>query len=66
MSARPIGELIAPIMARLQTAMVFQSLLQRCPSVEDRKGFIMAARSHGALDDQEAELLIQANQLETA
>jgi len=66
MTARPIGEIIAPILARTRRMMAFQSMLLSCPSAEDRKGFIVAAYSHGVLDSGEAELLIQANLLETA
>jgi hypothetical protein len=43
-----------------------QSLVGRCPTAEDRKGFIVACAVHGAISREDAELLIQANQLETA
>lgn len=64
--ARPIGELIPPIMARIHTAMLFQELASRCPTPELRKEFIMVAHCTGVLDREETELLIQANLLETA
>jgi hypothetical protein len=66
MGARSIGELIAPIIARTQHMMAFQAMLVRCPTPEDRKGFIMSAHSYGALDDEECGLLLTANQLESA
>jgi hypothetical protein len=43
-----------------------QMLVGRCPNAEDRKGFIIACAVHGAVTKEDAELLIQANQLETA
>jgi hypothetical protein len=46
--------------------LAFQQMLERCPNPEARKGFIMDAHCHGAIDAGECELLIQANLLETA
>lgn len=66
MSGRPIGELIAPILARAEAMAGFQAMLARCPTASDRKHLIMAAWERGALGDDDAELLIQANMLETA
>jgi hypothetical protein len=66
MSARPIGEIIAPILARIHAAAAFQHFIARCANAEDRKGFIMSAHSYGALDDEECGLLLTANQLESA
>jgi hypothetical protein len=66
MSARPIGELFGPILARAQTMMGFQAMLARCPSAAARKMLIMDAHSHGGLDDDDARLLIEAYLLESA
>lgn len=43
-----------------------QSLIDRSPTAEQRKEFILAAHFAGAIDKADTELLIQANQLETA
>jgi hypothetical protein len=43
-----------------------QLLIGRCPTPERRKEFIIAAHCAGAIGTEDAELLIQANQLETA
>lgn len=43
-----------------------QTLVGRCPTPEQRKEFIIAAHCAGAIDGAATELLIQANQLETA
>ena len=43
-----------------------QLLIGRCPSPEQRKEFIIAAHCAGATSAEDTELLIQANQLETA
>jgi hypothetical protein len=43
-----------------------QLLINRCPTPELRKGFIVMCAAHGAIEGEDAELLIQANQLETA
>lgn len=43
-----------------------QMLVNRCRTPDDRKGLIVMCAVHGAIDRQDAELLIQANQLETA
>lgn len=43
-----------------------QVLMDRCPTRELRKAFIVMCAVHGAIDGADAELLIQANQLETA
>jgi hypothetical protein len=42
------------------------SLVERCPSAAERKGLIIAAHWHGAIDQGETALLIQALMLETA
>ena len=43
-----------------------QLLVNRCPTPELRKGFVVAAACHDAITGEEAQLLISANQLETA
>lgn len=43
-----------------------QTLIDRCPTPEQRKEFIIAAHCCGAIEKADTELLIQANQLETA
>jgi hypothetical protein len=43
-----------------------QILINRCPSREMRKALIVAIACHDAIEASDAELLIQANQLETA
>lgn len=43
-----------------------QLLIGRCACASDRKAFIVAAVIHGAIEKDDAELLIQANHLETA
>lgn len=66
MSARSIGEIIRPIMARAEAMAGFQAMLRRCDTAENRKGLILAAWERGALSDEDAELLIEAEGLETA
>jgi hypothetical protein len=66
MSARPIGDFIAPIVARAQSMAGLQALLNNIPAAGDRKRFILAARETGAIDDEAATLLLQTYQLETA
>lgn len=43
-----------------------QHLLGHCPTPADRKTLIITAHACGGLTKEETELLIQANQLETA
>lgn len=43
-----------------------QLLVDRCETCEDKKELIVAAGSCGAIERDEAHLLITANQLETA
>lgn len=66
MSARPIGEIIKPILARARAMHGFQALLNGCPTPECRKNLIVAAYENGAIDGPDAQLLIEAYQLETA
>jgi epoxyqueuosine reductase QueG len=43
-----------------------QRLVDRCPTPAARKEFIITAHCCGAIEKEDTELLIQANQLETA
>jgi hypothetical protein len=63
---KPIGEIIAPIVARAVAMNGFQRMLNHTPLAADRKRLIMAARECGAVSDNDAELLLQAHMLETA
>lgn len=62
---KTFGELIADIMARTEAMTGFQSMLRRCPNNSERKNLIMEARQRGALDDDDAAMLIEAHGLET-
>lgn len=53
-----------PVLPPHLTAM--QSLIARCSTPAARKEFIIAAHCAGITDLGDTELLIQANQLETA
>jgi hypothetical protein len=64
--ARPIGELIRGVLARCEAMMGFQAMLDACECATDRKTLIMQARERGAIAGDEAALLIQVYQLETA
>lgn len=66
MTARPIGEIIAPIVERAETMAGFQAMLRRCPTSHARKGLILAAYDSGAITSDDARLLIEAEGLETA
>lgn len=61
-----IGDLIKPIIARAYAMHGFQQMLNDCPSPEGRKNLIVAAYEAGAIDGPDAQLLIEAYQLETA
>lgn len=63
---RPIWEIIAPIVAKAMALHGFQVMLNSCPDQECRKNLIVAAYENGALDGPDAQLLIEAYQLETA
>lgn len=66
MSARPIGEIFAEVVVRAEAMMALQSLLNVSTESDGRKHLIMAAREAGAIGDDDATLLIQTYQLETA
>jgi hypothetical protein len=58
------GEIIPTALPEhLQAAQV---LVNRCPTTALRKALIVAMACHDAIEAQDAELLIQANHLETA
>jgi hypothetical protein len=44
----------------------FQVLLRHCRTAADRKRLVLAAWESGAIDRDQASLLVSANQLETA
>jgi len=60
MAARPIGEIIAPMMDRIRASLWLNELIVRCPTAADRRDLIRAARAHGAIDDNEVALLLEA------
>ncbi len=66
MSARPIGELFAPIVGRCERLMWLHRLLDRVPCASAKKNLIMTAFRIGRIDGSEAQLLVQVYQLETA
>lgn len=66
MSARPIGEILAPLIARAKAMHGFQRLINDCSSAESRKQMIMTARMGDLISDEETRLLIEVYQLETA
>jgi hypothetical protein len=66
MTARPIGELIAPIMERAQRLFAFQRSIAKYPDPTDQKQFILMARDVEVISDDEARDLIAAYHLEAA
>ena len=60
---RPIGTILAPVIARAAALAGFQSYLACFPSAVDRKREILAAWECGEISD---ELLISAMMLEAA
>lgn len=66
MSARPIGEILAPMIERTKALHTFQHLINGCSTPEARKQMIMTARLGDLISDEETRLLIEAYQLETA
>lgn len=64
--ARPIGEIIAPIVARAEKLQAFQSVLNALPTPAERKIAIMDAHCFRLIDMNDTRLLIEAYQLETA
>lgn len=66
MSAQPIGDLFATIVARTAAMRGFQNMIGALGSPESRKEMIMVARMGDLITDEETRLLIQVYQLETA
>jgi hypothetical protein len=66
MTFRAISELFPSIIARAEAMHGFQDMLNRCPTAEGRKALILSAWERLAIDDEDAELLLQAYGLETA
>lgn len=65
-SASAIGELIAPIMAKAERLRGVQVLIEAIASPAHQKRFVMVAREHGAITDEETGLLLTAHMLEEA
>jgi len=65
-SARPIGEIIAPLIVAAVGVARLQEFLGTFPTPAERKGWIMTWWEDGTISDAEAEMLIQVYQLETA
>lgn len=66
MSARPIGEILQPVLDRAYRMAALQQVLRQCPTLKGRKSLIMAAWEHNAITDEDAQILIEAEGLETA
>jgi len=65
-SARPIGEIIAPIMARAGRMAKVQAMLNDVAEPARRKAIIVALYELDGIGADDAQLLIEAYQLETA
>lgn len=66
MSARPIGEITAPLFAHAERMRGFQEVLRKCRTDAGRKELIIAAYMHGGLTLEDAQLLYDAEMLEEA
>lgn len=66
MSVRPIGEIIAPIVADAIGLANLQEFLDALPTGSSRKWWIMEWWECGTITGAEAILLIQHNELEAA
>lgn len=64
--ARPIGEIIAPLLAAAAQLAPFQDWINGEPDASARKQIIMDAHGMGLITDDDCTLLLQAYQLETA
>jgi hypothetical protein len=49
------------MMDRIRASLWLNELLVRCPTSADRRDLIRAARAHGAIDDNEVALLLEAD-----
>jgi hypothetical protein len=63
---RPIGELIAPIIANAVGVANLQEFLEHFDSPQARKAWILDWWEGGSITTDEAELLFQHNRLEAA
>lgn len=66
MSARSIGEIVAPLIAEAIGIARLQDFLECLPYPVDRKQWIMEWYEGGTITADEAELLIEHNRLEAA
>lgn len=66
MSARPIGEILAPIIERAHRMAKFQDILAGMSSASQRKCLIVAAYETDVITADDCRLLIEAHGLETA
>ena len=64
--ARPIGEILAPIVAKAARMASLQSVLAGLSSASQRKRLICAAYENGVIGPDDCRLLIEAHGLETA
>ncbi len=55
-----VGRAATRVAQRTSTMMAFQEMLGRCPTQENRRRLISSAYANGALDDDEARLLMEA------
>ena len=66
MSARPIGDIIRPIVEQAERLSMFQYLLALMPNDGARKRLITDWYERGLLDEDQAAILITAHMLEAA
>lgn len=64
--ARPIGEILQPILRRCAAMAGFQKMINDIDDPVRRKEFILIARLGNLITDEEATMLLQVYQLETA
>ena len=64
--ARPIGEIIAPILAYAARLAPFQDWINSAPDAGTRKQIIMDAYAMDLIDGEDCAILLQVYQLETA
>lgn len=63
---RAIGDILAPVIAHTMVLAWFQAQIDRQPTSMAKKHLVMLYRECGAIDDADAQILIEANMLETA
>jgi hypothetical protein len=66
MSARPIGDIMKPILDRCASLELLHDVLRLTHGSADRKWTVMWFRSFNVITDEEASLFLEAYQLETA